>query len=258
MRIDLKGKRVVITGASSGIGSALASETSARGGHVALIARRADRLEAVAVGCRAKGVEARVIQADLSLEADCRRAMAECGPIDILILNAGIAHRGPVGELTDWSLFLRLMQTNYLGPVYCALAALPKLKSARGRLVIVSSLQGKMGFPGSAAYSASKHALHGFFDSLRFELDGSGVGIVIACPGAVASEIRAARGDREAEGAQQMSAEECARLILDATERGDRELWMTAAGKLGVLLRPFMPGFVESAVRRRVAKFYAD
>lgn len=258
--MKLEGKQVVITGASSGIGLELAKLAAARKANVTLIARRADRLEAVAADCREHGVKARVIQADLSLEADCRRAIAqsvEGGGIDLLILNAGISHRCLASEETDWSVFSRLMQTNYLGAVYCTLAALPELKLKRATIAVVSSLQGKTGFPRTTAYSASKHALHGFFDSLRLELHDTGIKILLACPGPVESEIRD-EGSAKGDPSSLMPAAECARQILDAAERGDRELWMTAAGKFGAYLRPFFPDLIDSIVRKKVAKFYGQ
>src|SRR5687768_10859449 len=107
--MDLKDKQVVVTGASSGIGMELSRLAASRGARVVLIARRAEKLEAVAAECRAKGGQARIVQADLSLEADCRRAMAESGAMDLLILNAGISHRGPVTELADWKVFGDMM-----------------------------------------------------------------------------------------------------------------------------------------------------
>jgi short-subunit dehydrogenase len=147
------------------------------------------------------------------------------------------------------------MQTNYFGPVWCAWRALPHLKASRGAIAVVSSLQGKTGFPGFAAYCASKHALHGFFDSLRSELHTSGVQVTIACPGAVATEIRE---DQFNQQPGMMTSDECARLILRAVKAGRRELLMTAAGAVGAYLRPFFPGLLDAYVRRRLAQFHRN
>jgi short-subunit dehydrogenase len=119
-------------------------------------------------------------------------------------------------------------------------------------VVVVSSLQGKTGFPGFALYCATKHGLHGFFDSLRSELHDAGVQVTLVCPGPVATEIRSEERNQQP---GIMSAEECARIILDALCRGRREVLMTAAGKLGGYLRPFIPGVLDWYVRRRIKRF---
>src|SRR5262249_35656518 len=155
----------------SGIGAELATQLARQGALLVLAARRVDRLEAVARECRAAGAEAHVVAADLAHEAEGRslieKSVAALGGIDVLVLTAGAGHRGRLEALDDLSILSNLMQINYLGPAYCARHALPHLKASHGTLAVVSSLQGKAGFPGYTAYSASKHALHGFFDALR-------------------------------------------------------------------------------------------
>jgi NAD(P)-dependent dehydrogenase (short-subunit alcohol dehydrogenase family) len=251
--MKLAKKIVLITGASSGIGAELARRAAAAGARLALVARRADRLEKLAAEC---GPDTLVLAADLSsLEACCAavdQTVDKLGGLDVLLLNAGISSNLPVAEVSDPALFSTVMQTNYFGPVHCAWRALPHLRRSRGAIVVVSSLQGKAGFPGFAAYSASKHALHGFFDSLRAEQDD--VQITIACPGPVATEI----GDGRPESSQKgiMSAGRCAEIIVAAVESGKREVVMTAAGKLGVWLRPFLPGLFDRIVRKKTQRFF--
>jgi NAD(P)-dependent dehydrogenase (short-subunit alcohol dehydrogenase family) len=255
-------KRIVLTGASSGIGAALARWYAGPGVRLALVARRLERLEALARELEASGAEARPLQADVSREPDCRRMIEEAerllGGIDLLVLNAGVGNgHQRVDEIRDAGVFERLMATNALGPMYCAWHALPALKRSRGQIVVVSSLQGKTGFPGSAPYSASKHAVHGFFDSLRIELAPSGVRVTLVCPGGVDTEIRQRiQGAPPQATAAAMSAEECAARIIRAADAGKRELVMTLPGKLGGLLRPFFPALVDRLVSRGVARYY--
>jgi short-subunit dehydrogenase len=145
---------------------------------------------------------------------------------------------------------------NYLGAVACTHYALPHLQATRGRIVVVSSLTGKVGVPTRSGYAASKHALHGFFDSLRVELAGSGVSVTIACPGFVDSGIRryrAGAGDsRRNIRSRRMPVERCARIILRAAKRRRREVLMTALGKLGRFVRPFLPGLIDWVARKKV------
>ena len=144
------------------------------------------------------------------------------------------------------------MRINYLGAVRCAWHALPHLKASHGLIAVVSSLQGKSGFPGHAGYSGSKHALHGFFDSLRAELSTDGVGVTIVCPGVVDTEFSV----RPEDAPGMMSVAECARRTIHAIDRRRREEIMTLAGKMGNLLRFFAPRVLDSYIRRRMDEFY--
>ena len=168
---------VVVTGASAGIGAELARQLAAGGARLALAARDAARLEEVAAECRARGGRALAVPTDVGEEAQCaalvERAVAEYGRLDTLVNNAGISMWARFDEITDLSIFERVMRVNYLGSVYCTHHALPHLKRSRGRIVGVSSLTGKTGVPTRSGYAASKHAMAGFFDSLRIELDGT-------------------------------------------------------------------------------------
>jgi NAD(P)-dependent dehydrogenase (short-subunit alcohol dehydrogenase family) len=155
----MHGKTVVITGASAGIGEELAVAMAARGAKVALAARDVPALERVASRCTSAGGRALVVPTDVTDPAQCRalvdRTVAEFGGLDVLVNNAGISMWARFDEITDLSIFERIMRVNYLGSVYCTHAALPHLSRARGLFVAVSSLTGKTGVPTRTAYAAS-------------------------------------------------------------------------------------------------------
>jgi short-subunit dehydrogenase len=174
---------VVITGASSGIGRELAFQLADQGAWLSLAARNAERLDAAAAQSRERGGKALIVPTDVSQQSQCRnlieRTVAEYHRIDTLINNAGITMWARFEEIQDLSLLEWIMQVNYLGSLYCTYYALPYLKHTRGRIVGVSSLTGKTGVPTRSGYAASKHAMAGFFDSLRIELADDGVSVTI-------------------------------------------------------------------------------
>src|SRR5512135_559290 len=230
---------VIITGGSSGIGREVARQLAGQGAWLALAARTADRLDQAAAECRQRGGRAVAVKTDVAIEDECcnliERTVAEYGRVDTLINNAGISMWTPFDQLQDLTILDRIMRVNYLGAAYLTYYALPYLKQTRGQLVAVSSLAGKNGVPTRSGYAASKHAMVGFFDSLRIELLETGVSVTIIYPGFVTSEIRerayGADGKplkkspvREAEV---MSAEECARIMIRAIARRKREEMMT-------------------------------
>ncbi len=257
---------VVVTGASHGIGAELATQCAAQGARLVLAARNAAQLEHVALACRALGAEALVLTTDVSVEASCKamieHAVAHFGRIDILINNAGIGASGRFEEITDLSLFETLMRVNYLGSVWSTAYALPHLKLSRGRIVAISSLTGLMGVPKRTAYAATKHAMAGFFDSLRIELRQTGVTVTVVYPGFVLSEINRHAlapngqpfGDRgfHRTTAESMALETCCRIILRAVVRRDRAVVMTWRGKIGRFLKLFAPALVDTMARRTI------
>lgn len=260
---------VLLTGASAGIGRELALQLAASaqtGTRLALAARDRARLEEVAALCRARGAEVVAIPTDVGVEADCRRLVertaAELGGIDMLLLNAGQDMGARFDELADTSVLERILRVNYLGPAWLTGAALPFLKARRGRIVVVSSLAGLTGVPTRTGYAASKHALHGFFDSLRIELAGTGVSVTLVCPDFVRSEIhrRALGPDGEPVGKSPlreeriMPAEECARLILEAARARRRMALLSLRGRLGRFVQVFAPGLIDRIAARAVAR----
>jgi short-subunit dehydrogenase len=260
------GKVIVLTGASSGIGHALALALAPQRPRLVLAARDRARLEEVAKECRARGAEALVVPADVSSEAACgalvARTIESFGALDVLVNNAGIGMMARFDELPDLSVYETLMRVNYLGCVYLTHHALPHLKKSRGQIVVVASVAGLTGVPTRTGYAASKHAVFGFFDSLRIELDGSGVSVTMIAPDFVRSEIhrRAFGADGKPTGksplqeSRIMSAEECARLIVRAMEKRQRLLITSWRGRLGRVVRLFAPGLIDAVAKRAVAQ----
>jgi short-subunit dehydrogenase len=253
---------VVITGASFGIGQELAFQLAEKGAWLSLGARSEERLGEVAQQCAKLGGKAIAIPTDVGIQAHCQTliegTVAEYGKLDTLINNAGFGVAARFDEMEDLTIFEQVMQVNFFGSVYCTHYALPYLKTTQGRLVGLSSLRGK--FPSATAdgYGASKHAMAGFFDSLRSEVSASGVSVTMIYPGWVSTGIgsRALRADGQATGHASkhekgaMSVVTCARLIIQAAEERQREVVMTLQGKIGLWLRLIAPGYVERVARK--------
>ncbi len=268
MHQSLRDQVAVITGASRGIGAELARQWAAGGARLVLAARDEAALGAVARECRRLGAEAEAIPADVAVEEDCRRligrAVARFGRIDILVNNAGATMWARVDEIRDLGMLARIMQVNYMGAVYCTALALPHLKATRGRIVGIASLTGLTGVPTRSGYAASKHAMRGFFDSLRIELEGSGVTVTMIYPGFVATGIRENATGPEGtpvridplDPDRVMSAADCARQTTGAVERRARELVMTPRGRLAQWLKVLAPGLVDRIARRTIERGY--
>jgi len=222
--MNLKEKTVVITGASSGIGRAVALEMARRGANVVLGARRLDRLESVAAECRKLGVSARAIAADVTSREDCRLLIAEAGNVDVLVNNAGFAIFDGIAEARPEEL-RGMMETNYFGSVNCIQAVLPQmLARGEGTIVNVASITGIMGFAGMGGYCATKFALTGMTEALRDEVLGRGVRVALVCPGTTDTEffVKAERGKMPGASRLMLAVkpERVARAVCDAAEDG--------------------------------------
>jgi short-subunit dehydrogenase len=256
-------RTIVITGASDGIGAEMARQLAQRHGAglaLVLAARREEALKAVAAQCRAAGAATLVVPTDVTEQAQCRALIAAAaerfGRIDVLVNNAGMSAQALFEDVKtdDLAWYQDLMRINLWGSVWCSHAALPWLRQSRGSIVAVSSLAGLIGVPGRTAYSASKFAMTGFFEALRAELKPAGVSVTTAYPGVVATQIRyrglnAAGAPAGASGLKEddaMPVETCARLILQGLDRREREVVMSAKGKLGRWLKLLLPGAVEA------------
>lgn len=253
---------VIITGASFGIGRELALQLAKKGAWLVLAARNVERLEDISRQCIQLGGRAITIPTDVGVQSQCQNlieaTISEYGKVDTLINNAGIAIAARFSGYQDLDLFEKVMQVNFLGSVYCTYHALPYLKETQGRLVSVSSLRGKLPSTTADGYGASKHALAGFFDSLRLELAGSGVSVTVIYPGWVCTGIsgRAFKanghptGKISAHEKNAMSVDTCARLIIQAAEKRKREVVMTLQGKLGLWMKLIVPRFVDQLVQK--------
>jgi len=266
----MSNRRIIITGASEGIGRELALQFARQGSQLALAARNAGALDQLVQECESAGGKAIAVPTDVADPAACTalidKTVAAFGGIDVLVNNAGISMRSLLSDIEDLSIFDRVMRVNYLGSVYCTHAALPHLKASKGLIVAVSSLQGKTGFPFSSGYSASKFAMQGFFDSVRIELNGTGVDVLIVFPGAVDTGIHTRKLEVDPKLAKQnwkpeqgslMPVEECVRQMVRAMERRDRELVLTIQGKLIPWMRLVAPRFVDRAIASAIDRFYS-
>jgi short-subunit dehydrogenase len=262
---SLEGKVAIITGASRGIGAELARQLAEKGAKVTLAARSRKDLESVAEQCRNQGGQALVVPTDVTDESACAslvdRTVEAFGGIDILVNNAGMTMHARFDDIEDLSIFERIMQVNYLGTVYCTHKAMPYLKESDGLVVGISSLTGKTGVPTRSAYAASKHAMQGFLDSIRVELDEAGVDVSVISPGFVDTDIRshalgqdgATRGDApEDTDRDMMSVEECGRRIVRAIRHREREVVMSLTGKLGQWAKLIAPGWVDAVSKKKI------
>lgn len=257
---------VIVTGASEGIGRALALELARDRPRLVLAARDRGRLESLATEARALGAECHVVPADVADRASCEAlvatALAACGRIDALVCNAGATMWARFDALADLEVFERLMRVNYLGCVWLTHAALPALKASRGRLVAIASVAGLSGVPERTAYAASKHAVVGFCDSLRIELAGTGVSVTVVAPDFVVTQAhaRATGADGRPLGASPlqrervMTAAECARLTARAMARRERLLITSVRGRLARWLKLLAPGAVDRIAARAIAR----
>jgi len=266
IRMKLKDKIVIITGASSGIGKSLATEFAKRGTNLVLGARQFVTLCEIAQSLEKEyGIKAVAVQCDVTHEEDCghliKQAMVTFGKIDILINNAGISMRALFND-ADIKVLKTVMDVNFWGTVYCTKYALPEILKTKGTIVGVSSIAGYKGLPGRTGYSASKFAMNGFLDALRVENLKTGINVITACPGFTASNIRNTALDQS--GKQQgestmheekmMTSDEVAKIIADGVENRARTLIMTGQGKLTVFLSKILPGLLDKLVYNTIAK----
>ncbi len=263
---------VIVTGASAGIGKALALRLASQGANLILAARREDRLRQLAGQCEKLGGAAIAVRTDVADESQCKalvdRTVAEFGGLDMLINNAGLAASALFDDFPDLGLFKHTVDVNFYGAVYCTYYALPYLKERHGRLVAVSSLGGKAPVPYNTPYCASKYALHGFYDALRMELSTRGVSCTVVCPWWVSTEFHEAQMDRNGTPRgprgrayytrSTMTPDRCAQITLEAAWKRRREV-LVGPGPLAVWLKLLAPGlldwltikiFLEPAARR--------
>lgn len=255
------GKVVVITGASEGIGRALALHIAPSKPRLVLAGRNPARLEAAAEACRQLGAEAIIVAGDLSERVNCERviqaAVTHFKAIDVLVNNAGVTMWADFTAATDPELIERVMRINYLSCAWCTYYALPYLKQARGHVVGLSSIAGLIGVPGHVIYSASKHAIHGFLNSLRIEVRPFGIGVTIVAPDFVVTEIHhrgltasGAPMGKRLDPEKHMSAETAAAMIAKAIVTRRRLLMTSPRGQVLSLVRDWLPDLIDGIVLR--------
>ena len=261
----MNNKVVIITGASSGIGRALAFAFGREGARIVICARKADALTIVSDELRQAGITVLALTADVSVEEDVKhlidQTIAHFGRLDILINNAGISMRSMLID-TDPAVIQKVMDINFMGTVYATRYALPYIQQAKGSIVGISSIAGYRGLPVRSGYSASKFAMNGFLEAVRTELLHTGVHVLTACPGFTTSNIRVSALDAHGQAKWEtmrdeenmMSAEECANYILRAVKNRKRELILTTQGKLTVFINKWLPSLADKLVFNTLAK----
>ena len=261
----MKNKVIIITGASSGIGEALAFALAKNGNKLVLSARNIGKLDFVREKIKEENMSVISIETDVSKVENCKilieKTIAEFGRIDVLINNAGISMRAFFNE-SDLDVITKVMNTNFWGTVYCTKYALPHLLKVKGSLVGISSIAGHIGLPERSAYSASKFAMNGFLESIRSENLENNLHVLIACPGFTASNIRKSaltkdgtpqtRSPRNEK--KMMTAKKVAKEIICAIDCKKDTLTLSANGKLVVWLNRFFPKIAKRLVFNHFSK----
>ena len=261
----MKDKVVVITGASSGIGLGTSREFARAGAKVVMAARTEEKIKEVEQDLLKNGFIALAVKTDVTVEKDCeelvKKTIDAFGKLDILICNAGISMRALFSQF-EVDAFKKVMDVNFWGAVYCAKYALPYLLKSKGSLVGVSSVAGLHALPGRCAYSASKFALHGLFDSIRVENLKNGLHVLIMCPGFTKSNIRKTalnaighkQGETPRNEEKMMTPEQVAQKMMTAIRKRKREVVLTALGKNTYLFHKFWPSLVDRFAFKKLAK----
>ena len=248
---------------SSGIGEALCKAFARSGAHLIISARNEMELQRVAADCASLGAASVLVKTlDLSdhkaIPGIVNQVIQQTGKIDILVNNGGISQRG-LAKDTPLEIDAKLMNVNYLGTVAMTKAVLPNMLTHQlGHIVTLTSLTGKFGAPLRSSYAASKHALHGFFDSLRAELVNTPVKITLVCPGYVRTNISinaltsngTSQGTMDDATNKGMDPDILAEKILRDIERGKQEVYYGGKEVLGVYLKRFFPGYFAKVVAK--------
>ncbi len=252
----LEGKIIVITGASSGIGEAMAREYAAAGAKVVLGARSVDKLQHIVSEITEKGGQAAFAGVDVTRPEECKHlidtAVDTFGGIDVLICNAGLSMRAIFDDV-DLAVLHKLMDVNFWGAVNCCKYALPYIQESKGSIVGISSVAGLHGLPGRTGYSASKYAMTGFLETLRIENLKKGIHVMIACPGFTASNVRfsaltadgSQQGETPRDESKMMTAEEVAHRVAKGILNRKRLCLMEIEGRATFFFKKFCPAFVD-------------
>tara|TARA_B100000315_G_C14502893_1_gene553181 strand:- start:514 stop:1305 length:792 start_codon:yes stop_codon:yes gene_type:complete len=255
----MKNKVIIITGASSGIGTSLAFELAKNNNKLVLASRNKKRLSKIVKEIHDKRIDAIYVQTDVTNKENCKnlidKTISRYGRIDVLINNAGISMYALFNEL-DLSIVKKVMNTNFWGTVNCTKYALPFLLKNKGSLIGVSSIAGHIGLPERSAYSASKFAMNGFLESVRCENQNNSLHVLIACPGFTASNIRRTAltkdGTPQKESPRNeqkmMTSEDVAKKIICAIDSKQNTITLTFKGRLIVWINRFFPKLAQRLV----------
>jgi len=258
-------KRIIITGASSGIGKEMATQLAKHSSRLTLAARTEDKLAEVAHLCQEYGSQAIYVQTDVSDRNQCerliQRSVNRFGGIDMLVNNAGYTMWSKFENMTDIAIGQQLFMVKFFGSIYCTHAAIPYLKASKGQILTISSLTGKIGVPTRTYYSAANHALSGFFDALRAELHNDGICISIAYPGFIATPIREraigcdgkAVNQSHIDESKAMPVDQCVNLILKATSLKKREIILTWKDRFAIWMKHICPPLVDMITRKEIS-----
>ncbi len=252
-----------ITGASSGIGEALAKAFALEGAKLILSARRAEELERVKKTLHLPDSQVLILPLDLSdtsgIDELTEKVIATFGKIDILVNNGGISQRSLTLD-TPLEIDRKIMEINFFGTIAITKSVLPyMIRQKSGHIVVMSSIAGKFGFFFRSAYSASKHALHGYFEALRMEIFNDGVKVLLVCPGKIKTNISinaitgtGGKHDKmdESQG-KGLSAEECARQILNGIKNNKDELFIGGKELRAIWVKRFFPGLFSKLIRKQ-------
>lgn len=258
--------RILITGASQGIGRALASAAAARGAKVLAVARSDALLHELAEEVHARGGVLETAAGDITNPNDRQRmveaALAQFGGIDLLVNNAGIGATGHFVEVSPERLRM-IMEVNFFGVTEMVRAFLPVLRAGnRPAIVNISSIAGKRGIPARSEYSASKFAVGGFSEALRAELAKDGIDVLVVCPGLTDTNFSKNMLEQKArmpvDHLRGMKPEKAAATILRTIERGRHEVCLTFQGKLLVFVSRFFPRLADRVAARRVRQLFQD
>ncbi len=261
--MKLKGKVAIVTGASEGIGAAIAREFVAEGARVALAARSQDKLEALANELNELGAgNTLVVPTDVTDDGQVRRMVAATverfGRLDILVNNAGLGVLASVEQTTPEA-NQHMWNVNYFGVIRCLQAALPELRKTTGLIVNVSSVAGKMAMPFLGNYCGTKHALNGLSNALRMELMSEGVGVLLVCPGYVDTGFVGNVGQMAKDVPQRaqrpprgISAKRLARSIVKGVVKRKHEIVVPAYLRIGVFMRNLFPRFTDRTMARLI------
>ena len=262
-RRSFNGATVLVTGAGGGLGRAIAEQFAAAGAHVVALDKDAAAVASLQAILEARGRACLALPCDVTDADACMRAVAAAierfGALDVLVNNAGMSHRSGLAE-TDLAVIRRVMDVNYFGAVHCTKAALPRLIERRGLIIAISSVAGYTPLIARTGYAASKHALHGFFESLRAEVAPQGVQVMMVCPSFIATQI-----DRNALGGNgqpvrhaqvtighPLTTDAAAQQIVAGAARGRRLLLVGRTAWLAWWVSRLAPAVYERLMARRL------